>query len=357
EATEAEAGPKTFTAYSKFDFLPGNEIIAYDDFSTTETGDFPLQWNTNTGAEIVEFDEVEGHWLKLNNLKGNFIPEYIKELPENFTLEFDFIADFQPEYAYQRLLRILLTEVQDPAASLSKGYTGKYGFFMDLSGGVSRNTGELKWSQVKDGYLGDVRGQKGAPQHLNGGLGSKVTRVSIWRQKTRVRMYLDEQKVIDLPRAIATDAQLNQIRFFSAMTNEKENIYFSNVRFAVGKPDARHALVETGRWVTRGITFDSNSSTIQPESHGTLKAIAKVLRDNPDISVQIVGHTDGDGPEDYNQTLSEERAEAVKTKLSDHFGIDGSRLTTKGMGEAEPVSANDTPEGKANNRRVEFVKQ
>src|SRR5215212_9608299 len=77
------------TAYkTKYDFVPGEKLIAYEDFSATEVGDFPLKWNTNATAEVVTLNNKPGKWLKINK-ESVFHPEFINNLPDNFTLEFD----------------------------------------------------------------------------------------------------------------------------------------------------------------------------------------------------------------------------------------------------------------------------
>ena len=130
----------------------------------------------------------------------------------------------------------------------------------------------------------------------------------------------------------------------------------SNLRLAVGAPDTRNKILTQNKWVTHGILFDVNSATIKPESYGTIKEMATVLKENPDLKVKIVGHTDADGKDDVNLDLSKRRAAAVKESLTKDFGIDGARMETDGKGEGEPIDKNDTPAGKANNRRVEFIK-
>ena len=85
--------------------------------------------------------------------------------------------------------------------------------------------------------------------------------------------------------------------------------------------------------------------------------IATVLKENPAVSVKIIGHTDSDGDDALNLDLSKRRAESVRSELSSKFGIDASRMYTEGAGESKPVAPNDTPSNKAMNRRVEFVKQ
>jgi len=88
---------------------------------------------------------------------------------------------------------------------------------------------------------------------------------------------------------------------------------------------------------------------------GTLNMIVGVLKSNPDLKFEIDGHTDNTGDAAHNMTLSQQRADAVKTQLV-KMGIDGGRLSTKGFGDTKPISDNSTPEGRANNRRVEFVR-
>ena len=102
--------------------------------------------------------------------------------------------------------------------------------------------------------------------------------------------------------------------------------------------------------------FDVNSANIKAESYGSLKEIANVLKESADVKVKIVGYTDSDGSDAANLDLSKRRAASVKTALAKEFGIDESRMQTDGMGESKPIDKNDNPAGKANNRRVEFIK-
>ena len=140
------------------------------------------------------------------------------------------------------------------------------------------------------------------------------------------------------------------------MNNDIDRYLIGNIKFSAGAPDTRNKLITEGKFVTRGILFDVNSDKIKPESFGTLKDIAGVLTENPSVKVNIVGHTDADGKDADNLILSKRRAESVKANLVKNFGIDAARLETDGKGASQPVDKNTTPEGKANNRRVEFIK-
>ncbi|MBR9997895.1 MAG: OmpA family protein [Cyclobacteriaceae bacterium] len=176
-------------------------------------------------------------------------------------------------------------------------------------------------------------------------------RISVWVQKARIRLYQDENKLIDLPRAFhVPDIHMNRIRF------ENGAAMVSDIRVAAGAPDTRNQLITEGRLVTYGIYFDVNKDVVKPESYVTLKEIAAALSENPDVRIKIIGHTDSDGTDDANLDLSKRRTDSVKNELGKTFGIDASRIETEGMGESLPVAPNDTPVSKALNRRVEFVK-
>ena len=129
-----------------------------------------------------------------------------------------------------------------------------------------------------------------------------------------------------------------------------------NVKIAAGGGmNMLGKILTDGKFVTHAIKFDVGKSTVKGESMGFLNELAKWLKENPAVKLEIGGHTDSDGDETSNLKLSQARAESVRSVLIS-FSVDGSRLTAKGYGEAKPLDNNATPEGKANNRRVEFTK-
>ena len=201
---------------------------------------------------------------------------------------------------------------------------------------------------------GDINNQKDMTtlQDFNG----KPVRVSIWVQKQRVRVYFNQTKMYDIPRLVPPGIVIDRSRFLEEGDQEGFELYISNFRIAFGAPDTRNKLITEGKFVTRGIHFDSGSDKIKLDSYGTLKEIAGVLNDNPTVRVKIVGHTDTDGNEKSNLDLSKRRAASIKNSLVSDFGINASRLETDGKGQTQPISDNSTTEGKANNRRVEFIK-
>lgn len=122
-----------------------------------------------------------------------------------------------------------------------------------------------------------------------------------------------------------------------------------------GPVQMKAALDAEGRIALYGILFDYDKASLQPSSNKQLHNVLMLLLDNSELNLEIQGHTDSDGNEDYNLQLSQERAESV-LKYFVLFGVDPTRLQARGYGESAPVAPNDTDENKAKNRRVELVR-
>ncbi len=142
-----------------------------------------------------------------------------------------------------------------------------------------------------------------------------------------------------------------------ARDDEDNAVYVTRIRVAESQKTIYDALSAGGRWTTQGILFDTGESLVKPESTPTLKQIAATLKEHPELKVEIQGHTDNVGKADANLKLSQARAEAVKASLTSEYGVNGDQLTAKGYGDTKASADNKTPEGRANNRRVELVKQ
>jgi OmpA-OmpF porin, OOP family len=337
--------PATMKTYSKYDFVPGEIIIVYEDFMQDAVGDFPDKWNTNAAGETVTIEGMEGHWLKINK-QGVFMPEFIDSLPDNFTFEYDLICDNPGQ------IWALYTSI----ASLSdRGRpetwnTADSRFTMSISPGGDGNGGSTI-ERRKDGT-----GEASTSTETKQFAAKKLVHIAMWRQKERMRVYFNQEKAWDLPKAMSPNAKYNAVVWWLQGPGQNASYYMSNLRLGVGAPDTRKKILEQKKWVTHGILFDVNSATIKPESYGTLKEMADVMKEYADLKVKIVGHTDADGSDAANLDLSKKRAASVKESLAKEFGIDESRMETDGKGESEPIDKNDTPAGKANNRRVEFIK-
>jgi len=347
-----------FETYSKFDFIPGDKVIAYEDFSQDAIGDFPANWNTNSSGEVVSSSIQPGHWLMVKK-QGRFIPEYIKNLPDNFTFEYDVICNEKYSFYSPVLSLFFLTGNNGKEAfdysfiPIEKRSGVRIGVHPTDAGARGGTTNTESFEDGASFMKNEV-----TTSQFNSYAGKTKLHVSVWRQKQRLRVYLNEEKAFDLPRAFPANKFYSTVLFemWGNMNNDIDRYLIGNIKFSTGAPDTRNKLMSEGKFVTRGILFDVNSDKIKPESFGTLKDIATVLTENPSVKVNIVGHTDADGKGADNLNLSKRRAESVKASLVKNFGIDASRLETDGKGASQPVDNNTTPEGKANNRRVEFIK-
>lgn len=327
-------------AYSKFDFVAGEKVIAFEDFSQDAIGDFPAKWNANASGEVVTLNGQQGKWLMLTK-DGNFYPEFLGNLPENFTMEID-IATSPKSYDF-----IFYFVDAKNKNLLDFHYNNYINIKINAQGTSSLHSRDADNNDKVNNVV----------KHSGFNFTDKqVAHLSFWRQKNRLRVYLNESKIWDIPRAFESNVEYRFVMGMDSYYAETEGLFFSNLRVAIGQPDMRSKLITEGKLVTRGITFDVGSDKIKAESYGTLKEIAQVLSENPTTKVKIIGHTDSDGNAASNLELSKKRALAVAKALSKDFKIDASRMQTDGKGASEPSEPNTTSQGKANNRRVEFIK-
>ncbi len=358
---KGSGGSASLETYSKFDFVPGEKVVMFEDFTKDNIGDFPDKWNTNGSGEVVTVNKSTNRFL-MTKKEVVMYPEWVKNLPDNFTLEFDlmstdkfsfysgwFVVGFSSSQSIGKDFRSF---ARFGHGHIDNGGGFEISFHPENAGGQQGITGAYSSNNKQEVLKNEADQNKFmVPQ-------KPLCRISIWRQKSRVRVYIDDKKVWDLPKLVPDGLKLNSIYFRNdGAANEEDAFYFGNIRLAVGAPDTRNKLITEGRFVTRGILFDVNSDKIKPESYGAIKDIANVLSENADVKVTIIGHTDSDGDDAKNLDLSKRRAEAVKQFLIKEFGIAADRMKTDGKGESQPADSNTTPEGKANNRRVEFVKQ
>lgn len=330
-------------SYTKYDFVPGDQVLLFEDFSQDAIGDFPALWTTNGSGEIRTLNNYPGNWLYMNSRENVYSLMRDLTLPDNFILEFDMVP--VPVEEDRNHSGFYMTMYQGEGEYLDDGlYPG--------TGGAHVTITTDGWSA--QGYVDDadrmLEGQTElAPVKLN-----QLNHVIIWVQKRRLRIYHNGQKALDLPTLLFQQVKTNRLRF--SLWGHNGFHYITNLRITSAAPDMRSKLLTEGRLVSYGIYFDISKDVVKPESHGTLKGIAQVLTENPDVKIQIVGHTDSDGADAANLDLSKRRAASVKNELVKTFGIDAGRIETDGKGETIPVAANDTPANKALNRRVEFIK-
>lgn len=324
-STPADSGPVTLTAYSNYDFVPGDTVLFEDHFTDDQNGEFPSHWILNKGQGLInKVGPDQAFFLT----QGNYVevaPRMTTEkdyLPDNFTIEFDFYAN---PGAYRPLL--MFTTPDGTGRHIQFGEEVGTGYFT---------------SDFSASYPGDKDHYDGAWHHA-----------AMIKRGNQIKCYEDQYRVLVMPDC--GSCKMSYVEVGGIGDNDKP-IVFRNFRLAVGgKMNMIGQKFTDTRIVTHGINFDIDQSTIRPESMGTLNMIVNVMKNNPDLKFEIDGHTDNTGDPNHNLQLSQIRADAVRMQLIS-MGIDGSRLTTKGLGATVPISDNSTIAGRANNRRVEFVR-
>lgn len=341
EESIVETDPTNVAIYSKFDFVPGDKVLFFDDYSNDAIGDFPSKWDTNGSGEIASTDNGQ-KWLIMAN-RSVYLP-ITEALPEEFTIEFDLAAlNLSQQTSSQAMLELWLDETEGFVASKTQS-TLTLPFCKYIAPGIQIakkvNGKRALYNKIEK----DIRPSLDDVMHI-----------SLAINKSRLRMWVNEKKVVDVPKLV-TEGKANYLKLFPrAFKDGQEQLIISNLKIASGGLDLRKRLIEEGSFSTTGILFDSGSATIKAESGGVLKSIAQVIGDDG-MNIKIIGHTDSDGEEANNLDLSMRRAHAVKQVLVNTYGIDAARIETDGKGESEPIADNTTSEGKAQNRRVEFIK-
>lgn len=344
--TTGSSNPKSLSVYSKFDFVPGNNTLFYDDFSDDYIGDLPSRWNTNAGGEVVTFEDSQQKWFELKSgYKIFYIPD-AKKLPSEYTIEFDIMGLGVERASSTTQLKIYISD--DDKFNVGGNYVhASIPFCQYTPVGIAIENYKNNKREISSKVKADIR-----KAIING------AHISIAVNNERFRLWVNEAKYIDVPRLVPTEGRPHTLKFHpNNFSDGVERVFITNLKIAEGGSDLRSQLISEGKVSTNGILFDSGSDVIKPESMGIIRQISQVLQEERSINVKIVGHTDADGAEDTNLNLSKARAEAVKKALINVYAIDGSRLTTDGKGETEPIGDNATADGKAKNRRVEFIKE
>jgi outer membrane protein OmpA-like peptidoglycan-associated protein len=323
----AQSGAQPEMTTLKATFIPGEKTIFYDDFTDMAAGDAPPHFKVRGGApELKEGGGVRQMTLTQN---ASLFPN-ITALPKNFTFE----AEIQVENV-KRALMILILQSK-----------GRQVLVVTTQAFVSEVEQQLQLKVPKYEELG----RKRMPQSW-----AEPVKIALWVQNGRVRTFVNGEKVLDANQVEMPP--IDSVELATGFNGAGQSLGYRNVRFAESMPDFSQVITSSGRYVTRGILFDTGSDRIKPESAPVVQMIAKGLETNPTLKLLIEGHTDSVGAAAANLDLSKRRAEAVKAVLVAQFNVDAARLATAGLGATKPVDSNDTPQGRSQNRRVELVKQ
>lgn len=338
--------PKTISVYSKFDFVPGDKMLFFDDFSNDFIGDFPSRWNTNGTGEVVTMDDSADKWFEMKSgYNVAYIPD-VPKLPGEYTIEFDLMTiGLGSQTSAGTILQIIISDNNSFEWDRNQVYV-EIPFSQYTSVGIRTGNNIDGKSEINSKVDADIRKLVLQRPHI-----------SIAVNQQRYRLWVNETKYLDIPRIVPVDKGISALKFkVSNLKDNKERVFLSNLKVAEGGQDLRRTLISQGKVSTNGILFDSGSANIQPQSMGVILQISQVLQQEKEMRLNIIGHTDADGNDQTNLELSKKRAEAVKSALTSVYNISSDRLQTDGKGESEPVGDNATPDGKSQNRRVEFLK-
>ena len=352
EAAAAKPEPKkqTVTAYAKSDFVPGDEIFFDDPVEGEQLGEFPSHWDFLQGeeCEIMTLDGVQA--IKLSGWCSEIAPLMKEEdyLPQEFTIELDVWSN--PDYGSSNndhLDFILFSDEYDPCVRVCLNPAGlgseEQGIdsHADLSYDFKSPSGD-----AREGTAPGITVEK----YLAPGTWAKI-QVSF--NKRAFKYYINGNRVVNLPNV----AKPTRFKLSSVSNNdEKDRFYIKNIRMAKGAVPLYDRLASEGKIVTYAITFEVGKADLKPESMVEINRIAKLMQENPGLEFEVQGHCDATGSDKVNDPLSQKRAEAIVAALVDQ-GIAQARLTAVGKGSHVPIASNSTDEGRAKNRRVEFVKK
>ena len=336
-------------SFEKYDYIPGDKIIYYEDFLQDTLEKFPLNWITNSPGQVLQLKQYPGvNWYKMyagttNSTDGKLT------FAENTTIEFDLIANVGEDSTKDVPEIQIYFHSQLPDQMLGDYVPGSGGF------GIKFNGEAVSFYSWKNGDYTPVYNEGKTKELINNK--NKKVHIAISIQKARVVFYVNQDKVIDMP-DLSPDGipALDRITFYSNEVNVLSSLWVSDLTVCTSISDFRTKLSKSGKFSTAGIRFEAGSDKIKPESYGVLKEIANIINDARDTKFKITGYTDNEGNESMNLVLSQSRADAVKKALVDYYFVEEKYITTDGKGQGSPLNKNLSPEDKATNRRIEITR-
>ncbi|NET32707.1 MAG: OmpA family protein [Cyanothece sp. SIO1E1] len=300
---------------NKSDFISGERVIFWDTLANEWTGEFPSRWDLVFGTvENGRYNEDNVIAFISNNSKIKPLMRSKTYLPDPFTVEAEV-------YFHNK---------------------GNEGYYINLDQAISvRFSNTSVRANGTTTYLSDKKARVG------------WRKIALSYHKGALKVYLEGERLVNMPRIKQRPPSLS-ISALSHNANGGEPAMLRNVRIAEGGVPLYRRLVTDGKVIFNTIQFDYNKASLRPSAKESIDRIAAMMSQQPKVKLSVEGHTDSDGTNEANQSLSERRAEAVKKALMEQ-GIAEDRLEVKGWGEEKPLETDDSPEAKQQNRRVEFI--
>ncbi len=329
---------KVEVEYAKSDFVPGDEIFFEDTMEGEQMGEFPSKWDLLEGeAETAKIGGKD--CISLTAEKTSTVEPLMKNqksyLPDVFTLEFDFYRGKTDSSMGYILATTADTEIG-------------YAFNIEIGGQHSTELG---------GHVGyyTPSGDSRSADLSYSLEGDTWNHFALSFNKRALKVYINGKRVANIPNCEKPNRfQIEQYSwggFDDSGTNA-----ITNVRLAKGAVPLYDRLTTDGKIITYAITFETGKADLKPESMVEITRIANLMKENANLSFEVQGHCDATGSDKVNDPLSQKRAEAIVAALVEQ-GIAGARLTAVGKGSHVPIADNSSDEGRAKNRRVEFVKK
>lgn len=323
-ASQAQKGEPAKPPLDNYHFLAIDRILFEDDFKKDRPGELPSRWNFQAGrGTVISIRET----LAVSIDEGNYakmVPQLKGKLPEAYAIEFDHFVTTGPK-AYGPVLFLANAEGKEAVLSFSDIF---FSYTFQSRNLIAPLPDDLTHRHFHNQWM-----------HL-----------AVASRNNQLLVFINQRLVCAVPNLNFRAATMK----IGGIGNKQAPIQLTNVRISeLYNASIVNRLNQDGKLVARDIQFEENKVALKPESLVRLKEVAKLMKEQGSLRFEIQYYTDEDG--DAQTRLWESRAEAVRTLLAS-LGVRASRLTARSFGSSKPVEDNNTPEGKANNRRIEFIK-
>jgi len=350
---------------AKSDFKRGGTVFFNDDLSDEQMGEFPSKWDLLEGSEC-EVVSIKGKKaIKIEATRIRPLMKDLKYLPEEFTIEFDVLSQpAQEGSGWDSTLDIFFFGENYDGNGEDRVFDYRTSVETSGEGSLKGEYNAIAWGWGSWNPNGNKIDGETSREAIR-----KVFKKNDWNHiafsfnKRAFKAYLNYSRIVNIPNQ-------KQPRAWSmeGSSDSDKGVYITNIVMAKGAVElyernttdyssaVEKAIAETGKFVTNNILFETGKATLKPESMEEIQKVADYMKKNPTARFEVQGHTDNQGSDAINDPLSQQRAEAV-VKALEGLGCDPFNMRAVGKGSHEPVADNKTDEGRAKNRRVEFIKK